>query len=567
MRKAAFLIFIVLSTVGIAAGENHHNVADRNFYYKLYSEYRDTDFEKALPYAEDHLERVDSLHFSSREAAMLEEMAKYYQDQKYMFSKSIELLTQAMEFYEASEMKYERARCCLALADLNQKIHNYDRTLEYCNMALQFFRADEEKYVSEILSAYNLLGIVHIICNDTEMAKKYFQEQSRISAETNDKDALVLALNNLASIDMKEGDTMECETFLKEAVELSGHNQNLKFRSLRNLAVYYYLVDSMSVFESLLDSLAVNAVKIDDKAEYHSINGIALLERADTLGAISEYKMALEQYRQGEFRWKEKQMLYELSALYKELNDIEQAYFYLSEYNQIETNKDDMMFQRLFSYQNRLNLQKERAEQESRKTQLTYIIAIVIFVCLVVVSAITIIYLRKYYRIQQAELELENKKLANEKIAREINSKQYQIEKKRLQEFKEESVISTIYENLKSLNAKISDTEAREQLNLICKDLIRLREYSEGEEGTEAEPYLPEFNPELMKNLSASFPNLSMNERRLCALLSLNMSTKEISDITKQSPNSINVSRYRLRKKLGINNSDISIHKFLDKYN
>jgi DNA-binding CsgD family transcriptional regulator len=55
---------------------------------------------------------------------------------------------------------------------------------------------------------------------------------------------------------------------------------------------------------------------------------------------------------------------------------------------------------------------------------------------------------------------------------------------------------------------------------------------------------------------------VSANEKKLCAFLRLNMSTKEISAITYQSINSITVARSRLRKKLDIE-SDESLISFL----
>jgi len=52
--------------------------------------------------------------------------------------------------------------------------------------------------------------------------------------------------------------------------------------------------------------------------------------------------------------------------------------------------------------------------------------------------------------------------------------------------------------------------------------------------------------------LNSKFPDLTPNELKLCAFLRLNMSTKEIAAITYQSYNSLSTARYRLRKKLGL---------------
>lgn len=49
---------------------------------------------------------------------------------------------------------------------------------------------------------------------------------------------------------------------------------------------------------------------------------------------------------------------------------------------------------------------------------------------------------------------------------------------------------------------------------------------------------------------------LTPNERKLCAFLRLNMTTKEIAELTEQSPRAVEVARHRLRKKLKLNRSE-----------
>jgi DNA-binding response OmpR family regulator len=56
--------------------------------------------------------------------------------------------------------------------------------------------------------------------------------------------------------------------------------------------------------------------------------------------------------------------------------------------------------------------------------------------------------------------------------------------------------------------------------------------------------------------LTKKFPELSANDRKLCGLLRLNMSSKEIAQITFQEPSSVDVARYRLRQKLGLEKDD-----------
>ena len=58
------------------------------------------------------------------------------------------------------------------------------------------------------------------------------------------------------------------------------------------------------------------------------------------------------------------------------------------------------------------------------------------------------------------------------------------------------------------------------------------------------------------KVLLEKFPNLTPNERKLCALLRSGLTSKDIAALTFQNPQSVDVARYRLRKKLNLINDE-----------
>lgn len=74
-----------------------------------------------------------------------------------------------------------------------------------------------------------------------------------------------------------------------------------------------------------------------------------------------------------------------------------------------------------------------------------------------------------------------------------------------------------------------------------------------------------EIDDEFYKRILQKHPNLSKNELRLCAFLKLNLSSKEISEITQQTPHSITVARSRLRKKMNIE-KDESLPNYFIKF-
>jgi len=61
---------------------------------------------------------------------------------------------------------------------------------------------------------------------------------------------------------------------------------------------------------------------------------------------------------------------------------------------------------------------------------------------------------------------------------------------------------------------------------------------------------------DFLKKIKSSHPALTSNDLRLCAYLRLNLSSKEIAPLLNISSRSVEVKRYRLRKKLGLSHED-----------
>jgi DNA-binding response OmpR family regulator/DNA-binding CsgD family transcriptional regulator len=72
--------------------------------------------------------------------------------------------------------------------------------------------------------------------------------------------------------------------------------------------------------------------------------------------------------------------------------------------------------------------------------------------------------------------------------------------------------------------------------------------------------------PRFFEELRNEFPHLTPNDLRLCSLFSLNLESKEIARILNITPDSIKVTRKRLRKKLNLTIRD-NLFTFLARYN
>ena len=74
-----------------------------------------------------------------------------------------------------------------------------------------------------------------------------------------------------------------------------------------------------------------------------------------------------------------------------------------------------------------------------------------------------------------------------------------------------------------------------------------------------------ELKPKFFYNLESKYNNLSKNEIKLAALLSMNLTTKEISKILNIELNSVSKNRQRLRKKLNIS-KEIDLIDYFKKF-
>jgi len=64
------------------------------------------------------------------------------------------------------------------------------------------------------------------------------------------------------------------------------------------------------------------------------------------------------------------------------------------------------------------------------------------------------------------------------------------------------------------------------------------------------------------RRLGEAFPNLTENERKLANLLRQGFSSKYIASLMNITPKSVEINRYRLRAKLGLNRGD-NLIKFI----
>lgn len=94
------------------------------------------------------------------------------------------------------------------------------------------------------------------------------------------------------------------------------------------------------------------------------------------------------------------------------------------------------------------------------------------------------------------------------------------------------------------------DAERIEKLNSLSLKIKQKMSFSR--EKKELYLQIDDIHKDFHLKLKTTFPNLTNLEKRLAGLLRLNLSSKEISSLLNISPKSVEVARYRLKKKLNL---------------
>ncbi len=185
--------------------------------------------------------------------------------------------------------------------------------------------------------------------------------------------------------------------------------------------------------------------------------------------------------------------------------------------------------------------------------------AVILYIVLsfIVVIIVHLIY-RTYYRnqrkklLKQKERELEIKQLENEQqlmyfknldLQKDIEAKNRELGMSAMNLVKRNELLSTIK---KELSAAVEVEDLSKVVKLINKNLEGTSDWEVFEEA------FNNTDKDFIKKLKTQHVNLTSNDIRLCTYLRLNLSSKEIAPLLNISIRSVEVKRYRLRKKMNL---------------
>lgn len=180
--------------------------------------------------------------------------------------------------------------------------------------------------------------------------------------------------------------------------------------------------------------------------------------------------------------------------------------------------------------------------------------------CAIALLIIYILYYfnKKHYKKQQQKLiekkerQLEMEQLENQRQLIQFKNKNLQLDIENKNRELGMATMNLVKRNelLNNIKAELTKSKSLADVNKVIKLInSNLNNTSDWELFEEA---FNNVDKDFMKKIKSIHPSITTNDLRLCAYLRLNLSSKEIAPLLNISHKSVEVKRYRLRKKMGL---------------
>jgi len=149
-----------------------------------------------------------------------------------------------------------------------------------------------------------------------------------------------------------------------------------------------------------------------------------------------------------------------------------------------------------------------------------------------------------------AEIETKYQLLENKQMEDQLNYKNRELTTMALNLIEKNNFLELLKSKIEEIKLETNDSVIIKKLNNLYLLISQNQNLENDREAFQM--HVDELNKDFFYKLNSVYPDLTKNEKRLCVYLRLNMSSKEIAALTNISPKSVEMNRYRLRKKMNI---------------
>lgn len=456
--------------------------------------------------------------------------------------------TKALDIAQKNNLNEEEAILCNNIASVFQIQKKYDESDSLYKRAIII--NEELKVPQRLFVNYNNLSVNYAHKKDYNKALEYaFLAVHQLDA-AKDSDMIILMQRNIGSIYLKQKEPRMALQLLKQVEEyqLNHHQEHYLTGTYLIMTNVYNLLEQKEMVGSYLKK----ALALSDKYNNVYDKKVLLVELSNYYESIGQHRTAFEMLKQSMalkdslYNSEEEERTRNLSGAYDE---------------------ERMLQERLIRIEN----------NHAVVMQKVYIMVISGVVLLVVITVCTIYWLKKqkkkarralcdYARQKRDQMERQEGKIISllnnqEQLKLELEQNERKQMSYSLQDTKNKEFIAQLTDRLKQLLLDMNpkETQVKKQIRDIISQLNQIESNNILQDFRDS---FESIHHHFYENLNEEYPTITMKEMRLCALLRLGLSTKEIADITFKEVRSVESARNRLRKKLQISQTE-DLQKFL----
>ena len=448
------------------------------------------------------------------------------------YVEGLDYAMRAMKMYEGFEKTDKqkaligRSKCLQLISAIKSRQGKYDEAISLSKEAYEGIDEHTEDGYAGIIM--NSLGVSYAKINRVDSSDYYFRKALEIRIANKDSVYLPVSYSNVAGIEMRNGNKETSIVYYALALSIAEKTGNRQEIVDANIGIGNW-------------QLAFNGRDADATAAFEKA-----LDISASLSDRSFYIKALEA----------------MTAFQKQKANYAAA---LSYEEKIRTLNDSLYSWERQKIQKNLEVQfnvseKERqlrmAQKEQAISKLTNYLLWATIAFILLLAGSVIFFIRRNHNRDRLLLKTkeelmvaqeEQKKLKEQQLQNEIEFKESQLSAMTVQMLRKNELMQELMEKLEADQSISKD-------NQVAKVIGKAQ--NQEKDWADFNAQFESVNKNFYTRLKAAYPDISPNDLKICALIKLNLSIKEMAAILNISPDSVKTARYRLRKKLQLNTED-----------
>lgn len=458
-------------------------------------------------------------------------IAKLYQNNEFDYKWSIEAMNNAVNNAQMTNNESFIIDANLAYADIFLAQKNYNSALTYYNKILK--HKANNNTIEQIAKTISNKAYIYIIKKEYNEALLLIDSSLKISLRNSYNDLIINNYGLKATIfdSLKVVDS--AKKYYHKAIELSYSTHNYE-----NCGKFMYDLGMLNKNNNNIKEAIDIFIILSDSTEYYR-----------------NYNICYNSY-------------YQLSKCYAILGNYEKAYKFFDKYDIFYTEADKHKNEKKIkdihtNYLLSANIEELKAKEiETNKAKISKQ-NMIMFISLGIVLLLMLIIITILSN-RNKDLYHKNKEMAYEQQLK-LDKMENDLMEIQLRNNKESLINLALHfksyiEFLNPLKAKLKeiiDSPENETKNKIKNLYVEMQNNNGLFNNTEnLYNQINDIYKDFIDRLEQKYPTITKSEKRLCAMLYINMSSKEIAVISNTTIRSVETSRYRLRKKFNLSRDE-----------